>query len=142
LRDVGGHAVVPERDPLVVVGRYDSAVLDAASRRRNQPAPPAGIREARTELNRSPSGAWLSLREDQQPPEVKVDQPDLVIWSSIWASCPDARVRLDLAAEGEGTALRWTLLVDPPVPEPALLRHMGKGLNQLINADLRYTFVQ
>jgi hypothetical protein len=103
---------------------------------------PRPRREALTEMNRDPNGPWLSLREDEQPPEVEVDQPDLVIWSSIWASCPDARVRLDLAAEGHGTALRGTLLVDAPLPEPARLRHMGKRLNQLSNADLRYTFVQ
>jgi hypothetical protein len=132
----------PRRDPLAVVGRYDSAVLDAGSRRRNQPAPPAAIREALREPNRDPNRAWLSLHEDEQPPEVEVDQPDLVIWSSIWTSRPDARIRFDLAAEGQGTALRWTLLVDAPLPEPALLRHMGKRLNQLINANLRYTYGQ
>lgn len=42
--------------------------------------------------------------------------------------------------EGSGTDLRWTLLVDEPVPDEALAAHMRKRLNQLINANLRYTF--
>jgi hypothetical protein len=60
----------------------------------------------------------------------------------LWTERPDARIRFDLAAEGQGTGLRWTLLVDEPLPEPALLERMCKRLNHLINADLRYTFGQ
>lgn len=116
---------------------------EAGSRRRNQPAPPAAILEALTEPNRDPTRPWLLLLADEQPPRVvAVDKPRLVIWSSLWTTRLDARIRFDLAAEGQGTDLRWTLLLDEPLPEPALLRHMGKRLNQLVNANLRYTFGQ
>ena len=43
---------------------------------------------------------------------------------------------------GDGTDLRWTLLVEEPRPNDSLVGHMRKRLNQLINANLRYTFGQ
>lgn len=119
--------------------------MEAGRRVRSQPAPPHAIFEALTEPDRDPARPWLDLRDDEQPPQlVEVDQPRLVIWSSLWASRPDARVRFDMAAErgGEGTDLCWTLLVHAPPPDAALLEHMRKRLNQLINANLRYTFGQ
>jgi hypothetical protein len=38
--------------------------------------------------------------------------------------------------------LSWTLLPDEPMPEASQLGHMRKRLNQLINANLRFTFGQ
>ena len=65
----------------------------------------------------------------------------LIIWSSLWQKRPDARVRFGLASDGAaGTRLRWTLHVAEPMPDPSLLGHMRKRLNELINANLRYTF--
>ena len=51
-------------------------------------------------------------------------------------------MRFDLPPdnEGHGTGLRWTLLVEDPMPEPALLGHPRKRINERINADLRYSF--
>ncbi|MEE3920873.1 hypothetical protein V2I01_29940 [Micromonospora sp. BRA006-A] len=52
-------------------------------------------------------------------------------------------MRFDLVPDGGGgTRLRWTLLVAEPLPDPSLLGHLRKRLNQLINANLRYTFGQ
>jgi hypothetical protein len=39
-----------------------------------------------------------------------------------------------------GTRLRWTLLVGEPLLGPSLLGHIRKRLDELINANLRYTF--
>jgi hypothetical protein len=112
---------------------------------RSQPAPPHVVFEALTEPNRDPARRWLELLDDEQRPRlVEVDKPELVVWSSLWLKRPDAVVRFDLLAErgGQGTDLCWTLLVESPAPDPALVGHMRKRLNQLINANLRYTFGQ
>lgn len=111
---------------------------------RKQPAPPHALFEALTEPDRDPTRPWLVLLDDEQRPTVLQAVPALVIWSSLWRKRPDAVVRFVLSPEpaGEGTALRWTLLVEPPEPDPALVGHLRKRLNQLINANLRLTLGQ
>ena len=75
------------------------------------------------------------------PQIIDSEEPHLVTWSSIWKKRQDARVRFDIEVDGQGCGLRWTLLdVDDPGPE--LVGHMCKRLNQLINAELRYSFGQ
>lgn len=102
------------------------------------------IFEALTEPDRDPARPWLLLLDDEQRPQtLHAERPDFVVWSSIWSRRPDAVVRFDLPSDGGGgTDLRWTLLVAEPLPESSLLGHMCKRLNQLINANLRYTFGQ
>lgn len=54
---------------------------------------------------------------------------------------PDAVIRFDLTADsGCGTNLRWTLFLDDPLPDAGLMGHLRKRMNQLINANLRYSF--
>ena len=65
-----------------------------------------------------------------------------MVWSSIWLKRPDAVIRFDLPVGGGGTDLRWTLLTEEPIPDDRLLGHLRKRMNQLINADLRYSFGQ
>ena len=117
-------------------------MLEAGSRKRNQPAPPHVVFEALTEPDRDPGRPWLALLDDEQRPQlVEADKPCLVVWSSLWTRRPDAIVRFDLpVGSSGGTDLLWTLLVDEPMPDAALVEHMRKRLNQLINANLRYTF--
>lgn len=99
--------------------------------------------EALTEPDRPGGRPWLQLLDDEVRPQVLESvRPDLVVWSSIWRKRPDATVRFDLPAGGGGTDLRWTLLVDEPLPDDALLGHLRKRMNQLINAELRYSFGQ
>jgi len=119
-------------------------VLEAGSRQRSQPAPPHVVFEVLADPNRDPARPWLLLLDDEQPPQlVDADKPDFIVWSSLWKKRPDARVRFDLASDGAaGTDLRWTLLVQEPLPDPSLLGHLRKRLNELINANLRYTFGQ
>ena len=120
-------------------------MLEVGTRQKNQPAPPAAVFEALTQPHRDPARAWLSLLyEEHQPVLLEVEEPHLVVWSSLWSRRPDARVRFDLpvGVRGQGTDLRWTLLVEDPAPEPPLLGHLCKRLNELINRDLRYSFGQ
>lgn len=118
-------------------------MIEAGRRRRNQPAPPHAVFEALLTPNRDPARQWLSLAVDQQPPcVIESIEPELVVWSSLWASRPDAVIRFELAldTERQGTNLTWTLLVEEPEPEPPLLNHFRKRINVLINAELRYSF--
>ncbi|HEY5853460.1 MAG TPA: hypothetical protein VIW24_05235 [Aldersonia sp.] len=69
-------------------------------------------------------------------------RPERVVWGSIWARYPDAVIEFDLSARGGSTDLRWTLYVRPPAPSPAAIGHLRKRMNELINANLRYTFGQ
>lgn len=120
-------------------------MLEVGTRKKNQPASPHVIFEALTQPDRDPYRPWLVLLHDEHRPEIfEVDEPHLVVWSSLWVRRPDARVRFDLPHDGQhqGTDLRWTLLVEGEAPEPTLLGHMRKRLNQLINANLRYSFGQ
>jgi hypothetical protein len=102
------------------------------------------IFEALTEPDRDPARPWLLLLDDERRPRtLEVRKPHLIVWSSIWIKRPDAQVRFDLPFDGAaGTDLRWTLLVADTLPDSSSLGHMRKRLNQLINANLRYTFGQ
>ncbi|GGK99500.1 hypothetical protein [Mangrovihabitans endophyticus] len=83
------------------------------------------------------------MDDEQSPHLVAAEEPHFVVWSSLWEKRPDAQVRFDLASDGTaGTRLRWTLFVEEPIPDPSLLGHLRKRLNELINANLRYTFGQ
>jgi hypothetical protein len=119
-------------------------VHEAGSRKRTQPAPPRVIFEALSDPERDPGRPWLLLLDDEQPPRVIVaEKPDLIVWSSLWKKRPDARIRFDVASDGgAGTQLRWTLFLTEPLPEPSLLGHMRRRLNEFVNANLRYTFGQ
>jgi hypothetical protein len=120
-------------------------MLEAGSRKRGQPAPPRVVFEALTEPDRDRGRPWLNLRDGEQRPRVvEAQEPALVVWSSLWTERPDALVRFELPPDrtGQGTDLRWTLFLDDPMPDPGLLGHLRKRVNQLINADLRYSFGQ
>ena len=120
-------------------------MIEVGARRRNQPAPPHVVFEALTSSDPAGGRPWLHLLDDEHPPRVlEAEEPHLVVWSSLWARRPDARVRFDLPREdgGHGTDLRWVLLVEDPVPDASFLGHLRKRLNELVNADLRYSFGQ
>jgi hypothetical protein len=119
-------------------------MLEAGSRQRNQPAPPHVVFEVLTHLEQEPARPWLLLLDDEQSPRlIEAREPNFVVWSSLWEKRPDVRVHFDLASDGAaGTDLRWTLLVEEPMPGASLLGHLRKRLNELINANLRYTFGQ
>jgi hypothetical protein len=118
-------------------------VIEIGRRRRNQPAPPHIVFDALINPDRDPARPWLTLLSDEQRPRViEADRPGTVIWSSLWKARPDAVIEFDLPGERGGTGLRWTLRVNEPTPDPALIGHLCKRMNQLINANLRYSFGQ
>lgn len=104
---------------------------------------------ALTQSDRDGTRPWLftGLVDDEHPPSVlRSHKPDLVVWSSLWPDRPDVNVRFDIQPHAggprPGTDLRWTLLVHPPEPDPAMVAHLRKRMNQLINTHLRYSFGQ
>ncbi|RBY75685.1 hypothetical protein DQ239_16600 [Blastococcus sp. TF02-09] len=120
-------------------------MLEVGSRRRNQPAPPHVLFEALTAPDRDPARPWLRLLDDERCPRViEAVAPDLVVWSSLWNRRPEAQIRFELPGDrsGYGTDLRWVLLVDEPQPDASLLGHLRRRINELINADLRYSLGQ
>src|SRR5438552_123382 len=119
-------------------------VIEIGRRKRNQPAPPHVLFEALTNPDRDPARPWLDLLDDEVPPRViRAAEPSCVVWSSLWLKRSDAIVQFDLPPDtGSGTDLCWTMLVDEPLPDDALIGHMRKRVNELINANLRYTFGQ
>jgi hypothetical protein len=121
---------------------YRSFVIDIGSRKRNQPAPPRVVFEALGEPDGDPYRPWLKLLDDEQRPNVVRSQaPSILVSSSLWTKRPDAVVEFALAPSADGgTALRWTLYVEEPIPADPFVGHMRKRLNELINANLRFTF--
>ena len=118
-------------------------MLEIGRRRRTQAPPPHIVFEALSQPDRDPSRPWLRLLDDEQRPGIlRANPPTTLVWSSLWVKRPDAVVEFDIAADGPGTRLGWTLYVEEPVPDDALVGHLRKRLNQLINADLRYSFGQ
>lgn len=120
------------------------AKIEAGRRRRSLPAPPHIVAASLITPDSDPARPWLRLLGDEQRPGVVQSRPpDLVVWSSLWPSRPDAQVRFDIVADGcGGTDLSWTLLVDEPAPDTSKLGHLRKRINVLIHADLRYSYGQ
>ena len=100
--------------------------------------------EALTQLHRDPTRPWLGLHDDEQEPTIiEAQSPHLVVWSSLWPHRPTVQIRFELPSDGGGgTALRWVLEAEPPAPDESAVGHMRKRINELINANLRYSFGQ
>jgi hypothetical protein len=119
-----------------------NGVIEVGRRRKAQAPPVHVVQEALLEPNRDPARQWLVPREDEQMPRTRLEQPGVVTWADLWPARPDALVRFDVEPGGAGTELTWTLFVEEPVPDAGLVGHLCKRLNQLVNAELRYSFGQ
>lgn len=120
-------------------------MVEVASRKRSQPAPPGVLFEDLCDPHRQPARPWLELTGDEIAPTVlESDRARLVVWSSLWPQRPDATVRFDLTARDDdgGTDLRWTLCMDEPQPDADLVRQIRHRIGELINAKLRFTYGQ
>lgn len=122
---------------------YTVVVFEIGARARTQAPPPHIMFEALVEPDRDPARPWLHLLGDETRPRIReARHPELVVWSSIWLGHPDALIRFDLSAAGDGTRLRWSAVNPDPITDPAILRHLRFRMNRLINADLRESFDQ
>nr|GLK39204.1 hypothetical protein GCM10017611_60740 [Rhodococcus wratislaviensis] len=71
----------------------------------------------------------------------RTQQADLVVVPQR-SRRPYARIRFDIGPRHGSTTLYWTLVVDEPVPDGETIVRMRKRVNELINANLRFTFGQ
>jgi hypothetical protein len=65
-----------------------------------------------------------------------------MINSTLGLAALGASLSSSQSDSGGGTDLCWTVLVQEPLPDDALIGRIRKRMNQLINADLRYSFGQ
>jgi uncharacterized protein YndB with AHSA1/START domain len=113
------------------------------SRERTLPAPPHVVWRSLTDPNAAGSRPWLRLLEDEIEPRVLAsEEPELVVWSSLWPRRPHDVVRLDLRPHDHGTAVRWSMTTDAEPPDESATGHIRHRLNHLLWSDLRLSYGQ
>ena len=118
-------------------------VIEYGNRARNLPAPPTVVWRDLVEPRSEGVRPWLRLLPDESPPRViESETPTLVVWSSLWTSRPDDQIVLELSPEDGGTSLRFKLLGHGDPPDESKTGHIRRRINQLLFADLRYTYGQ
>ncbi len=116
---------------------------EIGSRARRLPAPPQVVWESLTAPDRPGGRPWLNLLPDEVDPRVLEAVPsDRVVWSSLWPSRPRDQVHLELTAAGSETLLKFTLLTPDDVPDQSKTGHLRRRLNELLFADLRFSYGQ
>ncbi|HEY9412726.1 MAG TPA: hypothetical protein VIP77_24340 [Jiangellaceae bacterium] len=119
------------------------AEIEIGSRARKLPAPPSVVWASLANPRLPGTRPWLNLLPDDVEPRVlEATEPTRVVWSSLWPSRPDDRVRLDLAVAGGGTSLRFTLVTPGAVPDASKAGHLRRRLNVILFADLRFSYGQ
>lgn len=72
---------------------------------------------------------WLNLLDDEVAPQVLESvRPSRVVWSSLWLSRQKDQVRLELAAAGGDTSVRFTLLTPDELPDQSKTGHIRKRI--------------
>lgn len=111
------------------------------NRSRRLPAPPHVVWDDLVAPKADGVRAWLDLLPDEVAPRVlESERPHRVVWSSLWPSRPHDQVVLELAEDHEGTALSFTLLAAGEVPDQSKAGHIRRRVNQLLYADLRFSY--
>jgi hypothetical protein len=119
------------------------SVRAIAHRTKRMPPPQHVLWADLMEPARTGSRVWLELRHGEVWPRVlESTEPDQVVWSTLWEQRPDDRIVLDLAPVGQETALGFTILSPREVEDEVTLKRLQYRLNQLLYAQLRYTYGQ
>lgn len=122
-------------------------MIEFGSRVRKLPAPPGIVWESLTRPRRQGARPWLNLLADEVEPRVlAAEEPYEVVWSSLWPSRPNDQIRFELTAAGRPalgsseTLLRFTLLTPDEPPDDSKTGHLRLRMNQLLFADLRFSY--
>ena len=114
-------------------------MIEIGSRVRKLPAPQSVVWDSFVQPEREGTRPWLSLAADEAAPRILgAEEPNRVVWSSLWPSRPNDEVHFELAAIGSETSLKFTLLT----PDESTTGHLRHRLNHLLFADLRYSYGQ
>ena len=112
-------------------------------RKRQLPAPPSVVWEDLVAPRDEGSRAWLRLRPDEVHPRIlESEEHTRVVWSSLWPTRPKDVLVLELSAEGGSTALEFTLLGHGDLPDESRTGHIRKRVNEILYADLRFSYGQ
>ena len=113
-------------------------------RERRLPAPPAVVWRSLAEPHQPGTRPWLRLLDDEVEPRVlAVQEPGLVVWSSLWPRRPDDVLRFELRpAAGSETALCWTLTTPDELPDASRTGHLRHRVNHLLWSELRRSYGQ
>lgn len=119
-------------------------MIEIGSRARTLPAPPSVVWDSLVEPRRPGARPWLHLLADEVDPRVlSAEKPSQVAWSSLWPGRPNDRIHFALtASRAGGTLLRFTLLTPDEAPDQSKTGHLRRRLNQLLFADLRFSYGQ
>lgn len=113
------------------------------SRERRLPAPPHVVWRSLADPHQPGGRPWLRLLEDEiEPRVVTAEEPELVVWSSLWPRRPDDVLTFGLRPAGVETALRWTLTTPDQPPAASLTGHLRYRVNHLLWSDLRLSYGQ
>ena len=86
---------------------------------------------------------WLSLLTDEvEPRPLRASKPTSVVWSSLWPSRPRDQINLELADLRPETLLEFTLLTPDEAPDDSKAGHIRRRMNQILFADLRFSYGQ
>jgi hypothetical protein len=67
---------------------------------------------------------------------LEVEEPNRVVWSSLWPRRPNDQVHFELTAVGGETSLRFALLTPDEAPGQSKTGHLRRRLNHLLFANL------
>jgi hypothetical protein len=71
---------------------------------------------------------------------LEAQQPRHLVWTSLWPDRPNDQIRIELAATGGETSLRFVLLTPDQAPGDEKTRDLRRRLSHLLFADLRYSY--
>lgn len=118
-------------------------MIEYGRRTRRLPAPPGVVWADLASPKREGARAWLVLLSDEVEPDVfHTAPPKHLTWSSLWPSRPDDNVMFELEDHHGETALTFILLSAGDPPDDSKTGHIRKRMNQLLFADLRYSYGQ
>ncbi|MEV6558966.1 hypothetical protein AB0M22_24855 [Nocardia sp. NPDC051756] len=119
-------------------------MIEFGSRTRRLPAPPSIVWASLTNPRRPQARPWLNLLPDEVDPKVLAAEiPNTVVWSSLWPTRPDDQIHFHLTPTNSGeTLLNFTLLTPTEPPDQSKTGHLRRRLNQLLFADLRFSYGQ